>query len=387
MSSDEFLFVVPADDDDGDGDDAVNSTLSLSESSRAALFAVSPKRESSVFWHFADAVKNNARLRFWCAPMVAGSELAFRLLVRERGCGVATTPMLPSNGFAANEQLRDLVFDALPNSDADRPLIVQFSANDPLTLLRAARCVEAQCDAVEINVGCPQHCAKRGNFGAFLLDDVELVCDMVRICARHLSVPILVKTRIFAEYAPTLAFATAIADAGASVLTVHARTRAQKRSAEHLADWSVIRRLVDDLGHRIPIVANGNVRCRADAEQCLRQTGAVAVMSACSLLTNPALFDETESESDNVLAHGVSRNYANIDKALRYLELVAQHGAPGQNVSRHMHDMLPPSVFRASPSFASTVDQIVHMKGVPRELAQQLHADLMIAKDQCLPSR
>jgi tRNA-dihydrouridine synthase 1 len=176
---------------------------------------------------------------------------------------------------------------------------------------------------------------------------------MVRICARHLSVPILVKTRIFADYEKTLAFATAVvADAGASVLTVHARTRAQRRSAEHLADWSVIRRLVDALGHRVPIIANGNVRCRADAERCLRETGAVAVMSATALLINPALFDESDIESDAVLANGVTRSIDKIDIVLRYFELVAEHGAPGPNVSRHVHDMLPPSVFRASPAFA-----------------------------------
>jgi hypothetical protein len=167
--TDELLFVIPDDDDDVNVNDNTNNNDSLSST---ALFALTPKRHDSIFFDFTRAVSLNPRLRFWCAPMVAGSELAFRLLVRERGCGVASTPMLSANGFAANAQLCDMVFDALPDSQVDRPLIVQFAANDPLTLLRAARCVEAQCDAVEINVGCPQHCAKRGHFGAYLLEEV-----------------------------------------------------------------------------------------------------------------------------------------------------------------------------------------------------------------------
>ncbi len=307
--------------------------------------------------------------------MVGASDLPFRLLVRERGCGIASTQMLPANGFAVSAELVARAFDGLPGS-ADRPLVVQFSANDARTLLRAARAVEERCDAVELNLGCPQQCAEHGHYGAFLMDEVELVRGMVRMLADHLSVPVLVKTRIFPEYERTLAFATAVVDAGASVVTIHARTRQQKRSGAHLADWNVIRRLVDDLGHRCAIVANGNVRSRADAERCLAATGAVAVMSASAILINPALFDETELESDDVLAHGVSRCAANIDKALRYLELVALHGAAGGNVLHHMHNMLPPAVVRASPGFRDALERLASVRVCTPAMAQQMRADL-----------
>ncbi|KAL3911423.1 MAG: hypothetical protein SGPRY_008699 [Prymnesium sp.] len=68
-------------------------------------------------------------------------------------------------------------FDASPD---EGPLVVQFCGDHPPTLLAAARIVDSQCAAVDLNCGCPQAIAKRGHYGSFLLDEPDLISSIVQ---------------------------------------------------------------------------------------------------------------------------------------------------------------------------------------------------------------
>merc|ERR1740124_332990 len=219
------------------------------------------------------------------APMVNQSELAFRMVARHYGAKLCFTPMLHSTLFASSEAYRLDNFDACSQ---ERPLVTQFCGDDPATLLAAASLAQGECDAIDLNCGCPQAIARRGHYGAFLLEEPDLIVRIVAALAAPgaLRVPVLVKMRLLPSLEQTVALAVRLQAAGASVITLHGRTREQKCSVE--CAWESIRAVKAALA--IPVVANGGVERPEDIERCLAATGCDAVMLSEAALENPAIF-------------------------------------------------------------------------------------------------
>lgn len=195
-------------------------------------------------------------------------------------------PVLPTSP----ETVRETTPYLDGNPSFDRPLFVQFCANDPNHLLSAAKLAAPHCDAVDLNLGCPQGIARKGHYGSFLQEDQELVHKLISTLSGELSVPVTAKIRILDSKENTLKYARNVLSAGASIITVHGRRREQKGHLTGLADWEYIRYLRDNLPPETVIFANGNILEHGDIERCLAATGADAVMSAEGNLSDPAIF-------------------------------------------------------------------------------------------------
>jgi tRNA-dihydrouridine synthase 1 len=194
-----------------------------------------------------------------------------------------TRPPFPSTATSAETFLDG-------NTSIDRPLFVQFCANNPDELLGAAKYVAPFCDAVDLNLGCPQGIARKGKYGAFLQEDQELIFSLINKLHKELEVPVTAKIRILETREKTLEYAQNVLKAGASILTVHGRTRDMKGHKTGLADWSVIRWLRERLPRETVLFANGNILQKEDIDRCLEETGADGVMSAEGNLYDPAIF-------------------------------------------------------------------------------------------------
>ncbi|GLC54740.1 hypothetical protein PLESTB_000901100 [Pleodorina starrii] len=274
--------------------------------------------------------------KFHVAPMVDQSELPFRLLCRRHGATCAYTPMLHARIFSQDKKYRE---EMLTSSPEDRPLLVQFCSNEPQHLLAAAQRVEAMgiADAIDINFGCPQRIAKRGGYGAFLMDDLPKVEAMVRLLAQNLRIPVTAKIRIFPDLAKTVAYARMVEAAGASLVAVHGRLREQKDNTATRADWDAIRAVKAALS--VPVLANGNIRHLGDVEACLSYTGADGVLSAEGLLADPALFDGP-ARAAVAVGDYVPPPLERLALAAEYMALTAAHPVPLRMVRGHVHKMI-----------------------------------------------
>lgn len=205
--------------------------------------------------------------RFVVAPMVDQSEAAFRLLCRRYGADLTYTPMLHAKLFSTSSAYRTANFDAV-----DKPLFAQFCANDAGTLVEAARMVQPHVDAIDLNFGCPQGIARKGHYGAYLLEEPALVCSLVSSLAEEMPVTCKIRKVCGDDPQPTVNLCLDLQARGCKAICIHGRTKEEKSQFTGRCDWDIIRAVKQRLG-RMPVIANGGIETYEDAIACLDYTG------------------------------------------------------------------------------------------------------------------
>lgn len=232
--------------------------------------------------------ENDAKIKrpkFYLAPMVRYSKLAFRQLVRLYDVDVCYTPMIYAKNFLESEKCRN---SELSVCEGDSPLIVQFATDDPFVLAEAAEMVYSCSNGVDLNCGCPKHDVRSKGFGSALLSKPELLADMVRATRAKISdtnFSVSLKIRVSKDLERTVDLCRKAEAAGVTHLTVHGRTPSQH--AEPI-DIEAIRLVKSSVN--VPIIANGGVTSREEALNLAEQTGVDGIMAANGLLENPAFF-------------------------------------------------------------------------------------------------
>lgn len=169
-----------------------------------------------------------------------------------------------------------------------QPVGVQLMGNDlPLLARTAGHAVEAGARLVDLNFGCPAKGAIAGCAGSALLKDPPALERVVRAVTDAVDVPVTAKIRAGYDDATKVEdLARAAEQGGASMLTVHCRTRAEAYCDE--VDWTRIARAVAAVS--IPVCGNGGVNSHADLERMRRETGARFAMVGRGALADPWIF-------------------------------------------------------------------------------------------------
>src|SRR5215213_6123776 len=204
------------------------------------------------------------------APMAGVSVQAFRRQGRRFGAGLVCSEMVSCAGI---EHRNERTLGYLRVAEDEHPLAIQIFGSEPRVMAEAARMVAAAgADIVDINFGCPVRKVTKTGAGATLLDDPTRACRIVAAVASAVGIPVSVKMRRGLENGSRrcLEIAPQLVEAGAQTLTLHPRSARQMYTGE--ADHALTAELVDLVD--VPVIASGDVTCRARAQAVLATTGA-----------------------------------------------------------------------------------------------------------------
>lgn len=177
----------------------------------------------------------------------------------------------------------------LGRRDFPQPLGLQLMGSDAAAVAASAeRAFALGVPLVDLNFGCPSKGALRGCAGSALLDDPAALGRMVAaVRAVAGERPVSAKLRAGGTDDRRLEeLVRAVEDGGASLVTVHCRTRAEGYRGS--GDWERLRRAV--AATRLPVCGNGGVETHADLERLLAETGCALVMVGRAALGDPWIF-------------------------------------------------------------------------------------------------
>lgn len=236
-----------------------------------------------------DFLKKGAML----APMAGVTDMPYRVLCHEMGCPMAVSEMVSAKGYVLapkdNRATRELLAVAPEEEGA---VALQLFGHEPDIMAKAAEELtrDHRYALLDINMGCPVPKIAGNGEGSALMKNPQLAADIVREMAAASHVPVTVKMRLGFEAGSEayLTLGPMLEEAGAAMITLHARTRSQYYEGH--ADWSAIKRLKERVA--IPVVGNGDVCSWQDAMRMMEETGCDGVAVGRAAQGNPWVFEQ-----------------------------------------------------------------------------------------------
>ena len=222
------------------------------------------------------------------APMAGVTDLPFRVLCREQGCGMVCTEMVSAKAITYKNKNTFLLMETVPQ---ERPVSLQLFGSDSDIMAEAARMIaDRDFDVLDVNMGCPVPKVVNNGEGSALMKQPLLAGRIIEAMAKATEKPVTVKIRkgFDDEHVNAVEMAHIAQESGAAAVAVHGRTREQYYHGK--ADWDIIRQVKEAVN--IPVIGNGDINSSEAAKEIQKQTGCDGIMVARGLQGNPWLIGQ-----------------------------------------------------------------------------------------------
>ena len=256
------------------------------------------------------------------APMAGVTDISFRGLCKEMGCGLVYTEMVSSKALYYGS---DNTEKLLRIADEEKPVATQIFGREPKIM---ASVVEEHFNhkddicIIDVNMGCPAPKIVKNGEGSALMKEPRLAAEIIKEIKKVSSKPVTAKFRkgFDDDNINAVEFAKWLEDAGADAIAVHGRTR--KQMYEGKADWEIIRQVKESVS--IPVIGNGDVFSWQDALRLKDISNCDGIMVARGSMGNPWIFNEIERalKGENPLLITAEEK---IDMCIRHYELAIKY--------------------------------------------------------------
>lgn len=260
--------------------------------------------------------------KVFLAPMAGVTDVVFRTLCKEQGCGLTYSEMVSAKGIMYDNDNTKKLLEINPK---EGKVAVQLFGSDPKVLADMAKKLDDNEDIgfFDINMGCPAPKIVKNGDGSALMKNPKLIGEIVKAVSSNTKKPLTIKIRkgFDDNCINAVEIAKIVEENGGAGIAIHGRTREQFYSGK--ADWDIIKKVKESVN--IPVIGNGDITSPQKAKEMLDYTGCDAIMIGRASQGAPWIFKNVVHYlNTGELLDKPSIN-EKIDIAIKHLHMLVQY--------------------------------------------------------------